>query len=77
MAQYYVQKFSYDGGDSLAYGEMGAHDHDQASQFTVDVTAYLTTSGCRNIVPGTFRSSQPEPKDGKSFNWNGKKWIKS
>lgn len=43
MPLFYVQKFSYDGpGDSICYGEMGAHDHGKSNQFTTDIKEYLT-----------------------------------
>lgn len=75
-----VQKFSYDGpGESVCYGRQDDHDHDKANQFTVDVTAYLQGQGCNNIVPGPFRSAQPQPNPGKEFRWNAatNTWVKA
>ena len=78
MASYYVQNFSYDGpGESKCYAEMNAHDHDQSTQFSVDVTAYLTGMGLKNIRPGKFLSNQPAPAQGKEFRWDGSRWVKS
>lgn len=77
MASYNVQNFTYDGpGDSLCYGKQDDHDHHKANQFTIDVTAYLQNNGATNIVPGPFRSHQPEPADGKEFRWNGTNWVR-
>ncbi len=78
MPLFYVQKFSYDGpGDSLCYGEMGAHDHGQSNQFTTDIKEYLTNQGSTNIKEGKFKSNQSKPDNGKLFAWNGKKWLKA
>jgi len=77
MAAYNVQKFSYDNGDSLCYGQQDDHNHDKAVQFTVDITAYLQAQGCQNVVAGAFLSNQPEPAAGKEFRWNGANWVKA
>lgn len=78
MPLFYVQKFSYDGpGDSICYGEMGAHDHGKSNQFTTDIKEYLTKQGSTNITEGKFKSNQSKPNNGKPFTWNGKKWVKA
>ncbi|CAL2056253.1 hypothetical protein [Tenacibaculum sp. 190524A05c] len=74
---YNVQHFTYDGpGDSLCYGRQDDHNHQQANQFTIDVTAYLQAQGCTHIHAGPFRSNQPEPANGKEFRWNGANWVR-
>jgi hypothetical protein len=55
---------------------MGAHDHTVATEFSVDVLAYLTGLGLKNISSGTFKSSQPAPTNGKEFKYNGANWVK-
>ncbi|CAL2079356.1 hypothetical protein [Tenacibaculum sp. 190524A02b] len=78
MPKYYVQNFTYDGpGDSLCYGEMGAHNHDQSNQFTIDVKAYLTSQGATHIREGHFQSNQNKPANGKLFKWKDNKWVKA
>ncbi|MCY4779316.1 hypothetical protein ORI89_06620 [Sphingobacterium sp. UT-1RO-CII-1] len=76
MAVYNVQKFSYDGGDSVCFGQQDEHNHDKAVQFTHDVTNYLVSQGCVKVVAGIFQSKQPRPKAGKEFRWNGNNWIR-
>lgn len=77
MADYNVQNFTYDGpGDSLCFGRQDNHNHNQANQFTIDVTNYLQGQGCQNIHAGVFRSHQPRPAQGKEFAWNGKNWVR-
>ncbi|MFD0991831.1 hypothetical protein [Tenacibaculum geojense] len=76
--EYYVQNFQYDGpGESLCYGAMNNHNHDESNQFSKDIIAYLTAQGAKNIRPGNFRSHQSIPRNGKEFNWNGNNWVKS
>lgn len=55
MAVYNVQKFTYDGGDSLCFGKQDQHDHPRAAQFTIDVTNYLISQKCKNIHAGVFQ----------------------
>jgi hypothetical protein len=75
---YYKQSFTYDGGSSLCFGEMGAHDHDSSVKFTSDITKYLEAQKCKNIRAGGFQSNQPKPASGKEFRWSSskKKWEK-
>ncbi|AEI64963.1 hypothetical protein [Corallococcus macrosporus] len=81
MPLYYVQNFTYDGpGSSKMYGAMGAHNHDQANQFTTDCIAYLKQVGCVNVKEtGSFASNQAEPLQGKEMRWDvlQSKWVKA
>ena len=80
---YYVQKFenTQNGGDTKCYGEMSAHNHAHANQFTTDVIEYLVNTigwNRMDIRTGPFRSGQPRPAHAKQFNWSAaaNRWVK-
>ena len=77
MPKYYVQKFTYTGGDSMCYGAMDAHDHDQSTKFSKDVKACLEGKGLKDVDGRAFQSNQPEPNDGMEFKWKNKKWVEA
>ena len=84
MPNYNVQKFENlaNGGNTVCYGKQDSHNHGIANQFTIDITDWLTWPPAdwnrSDINPGTFRSHQSEPYEGKEFRWDTdkKKWVK-